>query len=129
MRKALLVLLLAVVSSSALAEWVKLGGNGTDTLYADPTSIIKSSSMVKMRTLHDYKAAIKVTGAAAFLSSEVQEEYDCKENQSRTLFFSFHPRNMGKGKKVYSDSEPHTWEPVRLGTAREIFWKFACKKM
>lgn len=129
MRKVLLVLLLAVVSSSALAEWVKVGGNGTDTLYADPTSIIKSSSMVKMRTLHDYKAAVKVAGAAAFLSSEVQEEYNCKENQSRTLFFSFHSRNMGKGKKVYSDPEPHTWEPVRLGTVREILWKFACKKM
>lgn len=128
MRKVLLVLLLSGVSSSALAEWVKVGGNGTDTLYADPTSIIKSSSMVKMRTLHDYKAAVKVSGSV-ILSSEVQEEYDCKENQSRTLFFSFHSRNMGKGKKVYSDTEFHTWEPVRLGSVREVLWKFACKKM
>lgn len=128
MRKVLLTLLLAVVSSNALAEWVKVVGNGTDTLYADPASIIKSSSMVKMRTLHDYKAAVKV-GGAVFLSSEVQEEYDCKENQSRTLFFSFHSRNMGKGKKVYSDPETHAWEQVRLGTIREILWKFACKKM
>lgn len=127
MRKVMLMLLLAVVSSSAMAEWAKVGGNGTDTLYADPTSIIKSSNMVKMRTLNDYKTAIKVAGVA-FLSSEVQEEYDCKDNQSRTLFFSLHSRNMGKGKRVYSDPEPHTWEPVRLGSVREILWQFACKK-
>lgn len=128
MRKVLLMLLLAVVSSSAMAEWIKVGSNETGTFYADPTSIIKSSNMVKMRTLHDYKTAIKVAGAL-FFSSEVQEEYDCKENQSRTLFFSFHSRNMGKGKRVYSDPEPHKWEPARLGSVREILWDFACKKM
>ncbi|MBI5625752.1 MAG: hypothetical protein HY935_00885 [Nitrosomonadales bacterium] len=128
MRKVLLMLLLAFVSSGALAEWVKVGGNGDNTLYADPASIIKSSNMVKMRTLHDYKVAVKVAGAV-YLSSEVQEEYDCKGNHSRTLFFSFHSRNMGKGKKVYSDTELHAWEPVRLGSVREILWKFACKKM
>lgn len=128
MRKVLLMLLLSVVSSSAMAEWVKVVSNEAGTFYADPTSIIKSSNMVKMRTLHDYKTAIKVAGAA-FLSSEVQEEYDCKEKQSRTLFFSLHSRNMGRGKGVYTDPEPHKWEPVRLGSAREILWDFACEKM
>lgn len=110
-----------------MAEWVKVGENGNDTHYADPTSIIKSGNMVKMLILQDYKTAVKVAGTA-FLSSEVQEEYNCGENQSRTLFFSFHSRNMGKGKRVYSDPEPHPWEPARLGSVREILWKFACRK-
>jgi hypothetical protein len=80
-----------------------------------------------MQTLHDYKTAIKVAGVA-FLSTETQEEYDCKEYLSRTLYFTFHSSNLGKGRKVYTDPDPHKWEPVRPGSARETFWIFACNK-
>ena len=127
MRKILLMVLLAVASNSAIAEWVKVGSNELDSLYADPTTIIKSAYKVKMQTLYDYKSAMKSAGVT-FLSTVAQEEYDCKGNRSRTLYFSFHSRNLGKGKKVYSDTDPHEWEPVKPGSARETFWKSACGK-
>ena len=127
MRKTLLTILLAVASSDAMAEWGKVGGNEADTLYADPTTIIKSAYKVKMQTLHDYKTATKAAGDT-FLSTVVQEEYDCKESQSRTLYFSFHSRNLGKGRIIYSDAHPHQWEPVRPGSARDALWKIACGK-
>lgn len=127
MRKILLMMLLAVASNNAMAEWVKVGSNESDTLYADPTTIIKSANKVKMQTLHDYKMAIKASGAA-FLSTMVQEEYDCKENQSRTLYFSFHTGNLGKGRMIYSDNDAHKWAPVRPGSVRETLWKVACRK-
>lgn len=127
MRKIFLILLLAVASNNARAGWVKVGSNESDTLFADPTSIIKSAYKVKMQTLYDYKTAIKVAGST-FLSAAVQEEYDCKGSQSRALSFSFHSNNLGKGRKVYADTDPHKWEPVRPGSAREALWIFACNK-
>lgn len=127
MHKFILMIVLAFANTSAMAEWIKLGSNGSDTFYADPTTIIKSAYKVKMQTLHDYKTAIQIAGLA-FLSSEVQEEYDCKKNQTRTLYFSFRSRNLGKGRKVYSEADPHEWEPVRTGSIRETLLKFACKR-
>lgn len=121
------MILLSVASNNAIAGWIKVGGNETDTLYADPASIIKSSYKVKMQALHDFKAPIKAAGGT-LLSTVMQEEYDCKDHQSRTLHYSFHTRNLGKGKMVYSDTEPHEWEPVIPGSARETLWKFACRK-
>ena len=90
MRNILLMMLLAAACNSAMAEWVKVGSNDTDTLYADPTSIIKSAYKVKMRTLYNYKISIKVDAGGTILSADAQEEYDCRENRARTLFFSFY---------------------------------------
>lgn len=126
MRIILLMILLAAASNNAMAGWVKVGGNDADTLYAEPTSVIKSAYKVKMQSLHDFKMAMKVAGDT-FLSTVVQEEYDCKEKLSRALYYSFHSRNLGKGRKVYSDTNTHQWEPVRPSSARETLWKFACK--
>lgn len=127
MPKLYLTILLAAASTCAVAGWLKVGNNGGDTFYTDPGTIIKTGNKIKMRSLHDYQAAAKAAGNA-FLSSETQDEYDCKEKQARTLYFSFHSKNMGKGRKVYSDSAPHDWETVRLGSAREALWDFACKR-
>lgn len=116
-----------MASNCAVAEWVKVSINETDTFYADPATIIKSAYKVKMQTLDDFKTATKAAGIH-ILSTVVQEEYDCSESQSRALFYAFYSKNMGKGRKVHTDTEPHKWEPVRPGTAREALWMFACKK-
>ena len=42
-----ILILLAVASGSAMAEWVPVGGNDRFTLYSDPTTISKSGNMVK----------------------------------------------------------------------------------
>ncbi len=52
MHKAILMILLAVVSSSVMAEWILYGyGNKKEveiTVYADPATIRKSGNTVKM---------------------------------------------------------------------------------
>ena len=58
MRKAILVMLLAGACSSAAAEvWVVVGKNEKFTAYADPATMRKEGSMVKMWNLFDYKTA------------------------------------------------------------------------
>lgn len=127
MYKSLLVMALITASGSAMADWIAVSHNEADTFYADPATIIKSTYKVKMQTLHDYKTAVKVAGVT-LRSTVVQEEYDCLENRTRALFYSFFPKNMGKGRSVHTDSEPHGWEPIRPGSIRETLWIFACNK-
>jgi len=127
MRNILLVMLLTTANNSAIAEWIKVVSNETDTVYADPASIIRTFYKVKMRSLHDFKTPAKLPGNT-FLSADIQQEYDCQENLSRTLVFTCHSRNMGKGKKIFTDIEPYEWEPVKQGSLREALLKFACKQ-
>ena len=127
MRGVLLMALLAVACSDAAAEWIRIGSNESGAFYADPGTIIKTSHKVKMRTLYDYEAVAKVAGDA-FVSVEAQEEYDCKEKLARTLHFTSFSKNSGKGRKFYTDPEPHNWEPAKSGSVRETLWKFACRR-
>lgn len=107
MHKATLMMLLAVMSSSAVAEWVPVVGNETvgATAYADPATIRKTGNKVKMWDLLDYKTAQGDAGMQ-YMSMKAQTEYDCKEEQSRPLYLSFHSENMGKGKVVDTYNNP-----------------------
>lgn len=128
MRRAVLMMILAVMSSSAMAKWVEAGSKlDVVSTYIDPATIRKEGNMVKVWTLTDRKAP-RTIGGVTHLSMKQHEEYDCKEKQSRSHGASFHSRNMGKGKVVYSDSVTSEWEPVYLGSAGEILWKIACEK-
>jgi hypothetical protein len=80
MRKTIFLMLLAVVSSSAAAEWVEVSKSETVTVYADPATIRKAGDMVKMWTLSDYKTPDDVHRSRVY-----QHEYDCKEWQIRLL--------------------------------------------
>jgi hypothetical protein len=128
---AVLLMLLAVVSSNAIAEWVKVTpdtDNNTQISYADPATIRKKGNMVKMWGLIDYKAArIDFTGMT-YMSLQEQSEYDCEEDQVRILYFSFHSENMGRGKLLFSNSDPQKWQPAPPGSPADEMWKIACGK-
>ena len=127
MRKVILMLLLTVVSNSAMAEWVDVGSNEYTTIFVDPASIQRDGNMAKMWHLTDFKTAQKDMGDK-YLSTKDQNEYDCKEVKLRRRASSQHSENMGKGKVVYSDSYTTRWKPVPPDSGIEIMWKFACIK-
>ena len=127
MHKIILMMLLAVVSSSAVAEWVKvttsiIGISGDMTAYADPVIIPKYSDRVKMWELYDYKRP-----NSSDTSSKKRVEYDCKKGQARQLHAAYYPEGMGKGAVFMSAPDPGQWEPVLPGTVSKKMWKFACK--
>ena len=128
MPKAILMMLLAVASSSAMAEWVKLGENETAATYADPATISKTGNLVKMWRLIDLHKAVSIASDKPFMSSKGQEEYDCEEERTRILALSFHSENMGGGEVVHSEASPAKWEPVRARSIGETLWKFGCGK-
>lgn len=133
MRKIILMLLLAVLSNSAMARWVAVSQigdeNGSITIYADPATIQKAGNMVKMWSMHDRNIAAKGSNRKLHLSAKSQDEFDCKEEQIRTISFFVYPKNMGRGKAVSSGSNLNkNWKHVPPGSVLETLWKIACGK-
>jgi len=129
MRKAILMMLLAVVSGSAVAEWVVVGRTETRTVYIDPATIRKAGNRVKMWSLDDALNKVDyVAGVKPFMSTKEQVEYDCKEEQSRTLYIYFHSGNMGGGEVVYVQSDIGEWTPVAPGSIGNTLLRIACGK-
>lgn len=127
MRKVILMMLLSVVSNSAIAEWIDVGSNENTTIYVDPATVQRAGNMAKMWHLTDFKMAHQDMGDK-YMSTKDQNEYDCKEAKLRRRASSQHSGNMGKGKVVYSDSFTSRWKPVPPDSGTEILWKFACVK-
>ena len=128
MREAILTLLLAIASSSAVAEWVELSHNETSAMYADLATIGRTGDVVKMWTLLDFKAPQARPYATPYLSQKTQHEYDCKEGRARVIHFLRYSENMAGGEVVPTDSDPEEWKPVATGTVVEKLWGIACRK-
>jgi len=141
MKKLLLTLMLAVVSTSAMAEWVKVGTSDdkTTTIYADPSTIRKSGNRVKMWALWDYSTA-QEGGSKPYMSvriqneynckeetDRIQNEYNCKEETDRQIYATTFSGNMAGGHTINRQGGKK-WEPVAPRTFGETLWKFACGK-
>lgn len=109
MRKAILIMLLTAWSSSAVAGWIKIGGNDDTAAYTDPTAYIKESDRIKIGVMYDSKSA-RTAGEYTFSSSKQQFECDCKKAQHRRLSVYFYSENMGEGEMVFSYVNPGEWE-------------------
>ena len=134
MRKIFLMILLTVISNSAIAEWTAINRNSvgeTDesTVYVNFDSIRINGSYAKMWALDDYKLmqTDQETGER-YLSSLTQYEYDCKEEQFRILALIWYYEHMGNGQTVYSyySSPQRKWKPVTPESIGEHKFKIAC---
>ena len=125
MKRLLLVLILTVISNSAIAKWVEAGRGEDSIIYYDPATIRKSGSKVIIWSLHDYKTG---RGQIEYTSVTLESEYDCIKKQSRRLFISFYQKNMGSGTTIRKDTEPRNWMPITTGTIKEAMWTIACQK-
>lgn len=129
MKKLIITLTLFLISTETFAEWTKLGDStdkGGYTTYVDLKSIRKAANRVKLWILLDYQNEQRTLGAI-YLSEKVRREFDCEEEQMRTLAFSYFSWNMEKGDLVRSYSQPQKWEKIRPDSMDEAEWKLACK--
>lgn len=127
--RTILMLLLAIASSNAFAEWVLVDQTNDKSMssYADSATMRKTGNRVKMWTLDNYKKAYK-SGNQAFLSEKSQVEYDCNEAQMRLLSLLQYSAKMGAGEVIFSQFEPSPWTPVVPQSVGMTMWKFACGK-
>ena len=130
MKKILLILVLAIMSSSVMAEWVQVdydSGNGFTT-YVNFFTIEKSDRTVMMWSLVDYKKAQERAFLPLYLSINRQNEFNCMEGLMRELYASYHAKNMGEGEVTFSDNTPDSWSAVLPDSIDRELWKYACEK-
>ena len=130
MWKSFLMAFLAVVSTSALAEWTEVEKNNSESItrYVDVTTIQKNKNKVRMVNLIDYQTKREALDDR-FLSIKVVQEYDCNEVKKRVLAFNTYSGNMGKGEVLYRDTSPNEWKIVSSpGSIGLTLWETACIK-
>lgn len=128
LRNAVLPVLLTVMSSNVAAVWVEVGGNEVTVAYADSGTIRRAGDMVKMWHLLDYANARSIEGIKPYLSIKMQDEYDCAQERTRTLYMSLHSGNMGAGEVLGTVTDRGDWRPVPPDTLVETLRAFACGK-
>jgi hypothetical protein len=111
------------------AEWVLVSGDDEVGLkvYVDPATLRRNGSLVKMWQLYDYKTVQTVAGDS-LLSMKRFNEYDCTEERTRMLGYTWFSGNKGNGNVVYSTMEQLPWEPVVPRTINRTLWNVACEK-
>jgi hypothetical protein len=124
-----LITLLALSSGPVYAGWVLTSGDDEAGLavYVDPATLRRNGNLAKMWQLYDYKTVQTVAGDS-FLSIKRFNEYDCTEERTRMLGYTWFSGNMGNGNVVYSTTEQLPWEPVVPRTINRSLWKVACSK-
>ncbi len=126
MKKLLLTLMLAVVSSGAMAQWVEIAKDGEETFtaYTDPATVRRTDNRVKIWILTDHKIAQKPDDMKSSISLD---EYDCKKKERRLLFLSAYSGHMTEGETIYTYNERSDWLPVPSGSVSEALLEFACR--
>ena len=122
-KQILLAVALVIGSQEVLAEWVELGvnGSGDATVYVDQATIRKTTDSVRMWGLIDFKRPMLLAKSAPYLSLKLQTEYDCKNEQTRTLSASFHSEHQGGGRVVNTSASADQWEPVPPESTIEVY--------
>ena len=131
MRKIVLVLLLAVASNSANAEWAYFGTavvrDGVVMAYVNQSTLKRKGKRVTMWILYDAKTPRKFEDTT-YLSSMGQDEYDCETGQSRNLAVLFYSENRGHGSVVSKSSAPSSsWDPAPPDSMAGHLLKYACE--
>ncbi len=126
MRMLVLATLLAGLSAPATAEWIAIGEDAEAVYYADLSTKRKNGDFVKMWIITDFKMPMKAKTSKPTRSVRAQEEYDCKEEQSRTLYVSLHTLNRAQGDMVGSSSATREWSPIPPRTPAANHLRVAC---
>ena len=125
MRKSILMLLLAILSSNAMADWAFIERNEYYSLFVDGTTIRKTGNLARMWALNDYRAVQVSETGKRYKSTKIRFEYDCDEARARQLSWVDFSGNMGEGNPEAHD-EPSKWQPYPPGSLGEALKKLAC---
>jgi len=134
MKRIMLFFMIVLFSSSAAAEWTRVGNDhelGVE-IFIKKESINKVGNIAKIWTLTDYEIP-RFAGGKRKLSTKSWYEYDCQNEQYRTLILYWYSGHMGKGKIVYSEivysgRVPGKMQPIIPNSVVERIGKITCGK-
>lgn len=122
----MLILILAQMSTNALADWSLLNGDDDFDMYVDLSTLQKTGGKVKIWGLTNNKTPKEIV-EGKYLSVKVFMEYDCKETNIRALAVSFFTQNMGVGQPMSSVRAPTDWMPLEPDSSGRALWSAACE--
>ena len=146
MRNIILMLMLAGVSSNAMAEWVKIVSIDSrvspesQTAFVDPATVHKNGNLVNMWVLVDHQTGFSkglekrldkifhTSKGRITKSWKVQDEFECRDRKLRMLSYTGYAEHMGNGAIVPNNVYTGRWEPVIPGSIGAALWGFACGK-
>ncbi len=121
-----ILIVLALISSSANADWSYINGDANGSQYIDHDKTKKTGSVAKIWTAVDYNQPRQVMGKV-FNSVVAQEEYDCNKEIRRTVFVALYEGRMGNGRALMIDSAITAWTPTPPGSSGEMLLNIACE--
>lgn len=125
MVKVLLILLLALISNSAMAKWIYVAGdNSFNKYYFDISTLKRTGNIVRVWTLTDRKSDVD-----GELSSKILLEFDCKLELDRFISGTAYKGSMGGGGVSQSYNKVGNWDPIVPDTVSETTFKYACGKL
>ena len=121
---------LLLLTEPVYAEWVEVASSNDGFMaYIYPDTVRVDGSLVRIWTMYDFREPRQDRlSSRKYLSTKMQEEFDCNEAQSRILGFTDYEENMGKGKIVGTHAGSYSWSPIAPDTMGEVMWKVACAK-
>ena len=93
-----LAALLAIVATSARAEWIKVGEDDGSVVYVDPSTLEKAGDVRRVWTLSD----LKLARSDNVFSYRTLDDFNCKEARRRTVFRVSYAGPMATGKVLDS---------------------------
>ena len=148
MKKIIIMTILLIVSTNALAEWVYLTSSSDSKVYFNSRPTKKRGHKIKLWTLTDFEKhqligeetgyhtgsgsldrALGIEHNEKYYKSLVQVfEYDCAEETSVQIGITAYSANMGAGKIIDSSNERGSPSEIIPDTIGEAEYEFACNK-
>jgi hypothetical protein len=134
MSRMALIFLLAVVSSSAMAQggklfgvWETVGETNGITVHANPNTIETDGDTVKFWSMVDYRTS-QSFDRSVYMSAKLQVAFNCKDVKVRVLAGHYYPMNWGYGGQINKDDIVTEWSPIVPKSKEELLFNYACGK-
>ena len=123
---------LTLCAGAAGAAWTRVADSDEAAVYADTVAIKRTRQFATMWHVNDLKSArqtlVTMSAGQVYLSTKVQQEFDCQAAKVRTLSFAAHRDAMGKGEVVLADNAVAHWAAVSADGLGALLFKLACGK-
>ncbi len=129
MQRAVLITLLAMMSGSAMADWIKVNENSEFMTYGNRATIRTKGHIASMWSMYDFKTVqTLLSDSAKYNSTKQMSSYDCRDEKAKMLTSTLYSKNEGKGRIVHRYKLQFDWQALKAKSATEALWKLACGK-
>ncbi len=120
--KKILLIALALLASTAWADWVPMGETDEGSFYIDPVSVLRNGHLRQVLELTD----LRQRDEGGEMSRRTRVEYDCALGRTKVLSISTHQDPMAAGKTLVSVAREGLWKEVPPGTAYAVAFQKMC---